>query len=76
MNNCFTLLFYLAKIELILIGPSGTNRPPLSPIRLQTDSSDDDTTGRSLLAPRRPRLDSDGEEMAPSILYPIEKLIN
>ena len=67
-------MIYLAKFELILIGPSGTNRPPPSPIREETDSSDDETTYRTLLAPRRPRLDSDGEEMAPSILYAFEQI--
>ena len=70
------MLFNEAKFELILIGPSETNRPPLSPISEKSDTSDDKTIGCFLLAPRRPRLDSNGEEIAPSILYALEKLIH
>ena len=70
------MLFYLAEIEFTFVGPSGTNRPPPSPISEETDSSDDETTGLSLLAPRRSRLDSDGEEIISSILYAVEQLIH
>ena len=69
-------MFNEAKIELILNGPSGTNPPQPSPIIEESDTFDEETTSRDLLAPRRPRLESDCEEITPSILYGSKTLIH
>ena len=58
-------------VDLCGIGPSGTNRPPPSPVtrRVLYSSDEDEGPERPVWPPRRPQVESDDESESPPPVY-------